>query len=254
MRRFVELARGYGDGRFVVFTMASSVPEEVGPELVAEFKALGVADVRSYHLSREEALRPETVRILDGASAVWFSGGDQARHTAALLGTPVHARLLELYAEGGLVGGTSAGAAVMSEVMITGDEKRAPAEGHEFETIEAGNVVTAPGLGFLSSCIIDQHFVTRKRHNRLISLVLENPRLLGVGIDESTAIVVRPDGAFEVVGEKQVVVLDARRAKIKRGPDGILGGQGLTLHVLLPGDAFDLRKGKMEKKRSGSQR
>jgi cyanophycinase len=246
MRRFVELAKGHGDGRFVVFTMATSVPEETGPALVAEFQKLGVADVRRYHLTREEALKPETAAILDGASAVWFSGGDQARHTAVLLGTPLHERLLQLYEEGAVMGGTSAGAAVMSEVMITGDEKRKPEEGHEFETIEAGNVVTTPGLGFLKGCIIDQHFVTRKRHNRLISLVLEKPRLLGVGIDESTAIIVRPDLAFEVAGEKQAVVYDARRAKIASGTSGPLGGHGLALHVLVPGDVFDLKTGVIE--------
>ena len=243
MRRYVELAKGYGRGKFVIFTMASSVPLEVGPELVAEFKKYGVADVAYYQLTREEAMRPESVRILDGVSAIWFSGGDQAKQTAALLDTPLHARMLELYAEGCLIGGTSAGAAVMSEVMITGDEKRKPEEGHEFETIEAGNIITTPGFGFLKECIIDQHFVTRKRHNRLISLVLEKPRLLGVGIDESTAIIVRPDLVFEVVGEKQVVVYDARRAKVINGPSAPLGGHGLTLHVLVPGDFFDLKKG-----------
>jgi len=246
MRRFVELAKGYGTGKFVIFTMASSVPLEVGPELVAEFRKYGVADVAYYQLTREEAMRPESVRILDGVSAVWFSGGDQAKQTAALLDTPLHARMLELYAEGCLIGGTSAGAAVMSEVMITGDEKRKPEEGHEFETIEAGNVLTTPGFGFLKTCIIDQHFVTRKRHNRLISLVLEKPHLLGVGIDESTAIIVRPDLVFDVVGEKQVVVYDARRAKAGPGAAGPLGGHGLTLHVLVPGDLFDLKNGVVE--------
>jgi cyanophycinase len=174
MRRFVDLAKGRGGGRFVIFTMASSVPLEVGPELVAEFRKYGVADVAYHQLTREEAMRPESVRILDGVSAIWFSGGDQAKQTAALLDTPIHARMLELYAAGCLIGGTSAGAAVMSEVMITGDEKRKPEEGHEFETIEAGNVITTPGLGFRKECIIDQHFVTRKRHNRLISLVLNS--------------------------------------------------------------------------------
>ncbi len=243
MRRFVDLAKGYGGGRFVVFTMASSVPEEVGPELIAEFQRLGVADVRTYHLKHEEAQRPESAGILDGASAVWFSGGDQSRHTAALLGTPLHQRLLRFYEDGGVVGGTSAGAAVMSEVMITGEEKRKPDEGHEFETIEAGNVITTPGLGFLKDCIIDQHFVTRKRHNRLISLVLEKPGLIGVGIDESTAIIVRPDLVFEVVGENQVVVYDARRANIRSGEAGPLGGHGLAFHVLVPGDLFYLKKG-----------
>jgi len=246
MRRYVELAKGYGTGKFVIFTMASSVPLEVGPELVAEFRKYGVADVAYYQLTREEAMRPESVRILDGVSAIWFSGGDQAKQTAALLDTPIHARMLELYAEGCLIGGTSAGAAVMSEFMITGDEKRTDNKEGTWEVILADNILHTRGFGFVKNAVIDQHFVTRKRHNRLISVVLENPALVGVGIEESTAVLVRPGGEYEVLGDGQVIVYDARRAKTTKSPDGHLGGYGLTFQVLLPGDTFDLAKGKVK--------
>lgn len=188
-------------------------------------------------------MAPGSAALLDGIGGVWFAGGDQSRLTAALLDTPLHARLHEIYRAGGIIGGTSAGAAVMSEVMITGDEKREPAEGREWSTVEAANVVTARGFGFLSGIIVDQHFVTRKRHNRLISLVLENPSLVGVGIDESTAVLVRPDGKYEVLGENQVVVYDARRAATARTPSGRLGARDVTLHVLVTGDVFDPARG-----------
>jgi cyanophycinase len=246
MRRYVELAKGYGQGRFVIFTMASSVPLETGPELVTEFKNYGVADVAYYHLTREEAMNRESVKILDGVSAIWFSGGDQAKQTAVLLGTPLHARMLELYAQGCLIGGTSAGAAVMSEFMITGNEKRTNNEEGTWEVILADNVQHTRGFGFVRNAIIDQHFITRRRHNRLISVVLENPSLVGVGIEESTAVLVRPDGKYEVLGEGQVIVYDARRAKTAKSPDGHLGGHGLTMHVLLPGDVYDLASGRVE--------
>jgi cyanophycinase len=246
MRRYVELAKGYGRGRFVIFTMASSVPHEVGPELVAEFKGYGVADVAYYQLTREEALKPENVKILDGASAIWFSGGDQAKQTAALLGTPLHKRMLELYAEGCLIGGTSAGAAVMSEFMITGNEKRANGEEGTWEVILADNILHTEGFGFVRNAVIDQHFVTRRRHNRLISVVLENPALVGVGIEEETAVLVRPDGKYEVLGEGQVIIYDARGAKTAKSPDGHLGGHDLATHVLLPGDVYDLASGRVE--------
>jgi len=148
----------------------------------------------------------------------------------------------DLYQQGAVIGGTSAGAAVMSELMITGDEKRKPEEGHEFETIESGNVVLVRGLGLITSAIIDQHFATRKRHNRLISVVAEHPELVGIGIDESTAIVVNPDQTFLVLGQKNVIVLNAGRAQVKIRPDQALSIRGLAMHVLLDGERFDLKK------------
>ena len=246
MRRFVELAKGFGTGRIVVFTMASGVPLEVGPELVAEFRKYGVQDVVYYQLTRDEAMEGDSAKILDGVSAIWFSGGDQARLTAALLDTPIHTRMLEFYAAGGLLGGTSAGAAVMSEVMITGDEKRTTDEDLNWQTVEADNVVRVRGFGFVKNVIIDQHFLIRRRQNRLISLVLENPALLGAGIDESTAILVRPDGKWEVLGESQVFVVDARKTIITKASSKKLGAHGLRLHLLLPGDVFDPVAGRAE--------
>jgi cyanophycinase len=246
MRRYVELAKGYGTGRFVVFTMASGVPHEVGPELVAEFKKYGVADVAYHQLTRDEAMKPESVRILDGVSAIWFSGGDQARLTAALLDTPIHARMLELYREGCLVGGTSAGAAVMSEVMITGDEKRTKNADELWQAVLADNVVHTRGFGFVKNAVVDQHFLVRRRQNRLISIVLEHPALLGVGIDEATAILVRPDGRWEVLGESQVYVLDARKAAVSKTPSNKLGGHNLVFNLLLAGDVFDPASGRAE--------
>jgi cyanophycinase len=240
MRRFVALAGRFGMGRIVVFPMASSEPKETGDSLVRELKKLGAKEAASFVLSREQALAEGSDRLLDGAGGVFFSGGDQARQTAVLLHTPIHSRLLALYADGCVMGGTSAGAAVMSEVMITGDESRKPEEGHEFETIEAGNVMTTEGFGFLKTVIIDQHFVVRKRLNRLISLVAEKPHLLGVGIDESTAIVVEGGRLFKVIGEGQVLVWDGSQARVKTAADRRIGLSGMIFHILLPGERFDL--------------
>ncbi|MGB9894039.1 MAG: cyanophycinase, partial [Candidatus Saccharicenans sp.] len=132
----------------------------------------------------------------------------------------------------------------MSELMITGDEIRKPEEGHEFETIESGNIVLVRGLGFIKSAIIDQHFATRKRHNRLLSVIAVHPELLGIGIDESTAILVKPDETFEVIGYKNVIVYDPSRAKINIRNDRAIGIRNLTMHILLEGERFDLKKKK----------
>jgi cyanophycinase len=244
MRRFVDLAGRFGSGKIIVFPMASSEPVETGASLVAEFKSLGARQVESHILTRDQALAEDSVHILDDAGGVFFSGGDQSRQMAVLSGTPVHRALLELYQKGCVMAGTSAGAAVMSEVMITGDERRKTEEGHEFETLEADNIVTVEGLGFIRTAIIDQHFVTRKRHNRLISLIAERPQLLGIGVDEETAIIVGPDEKFEVVGNRSVVIYDASHASVTIAPSKAIGFRGMVMHVLVAGDRFDLKKRK----------
>jgi len=240
MKKFIELANLPGGSKIVIFPMASSSPDEAGQAMGEEFKKLGVQDVEYHNLNREQALQEENVKILDNVCGVYFSGGVQSRLTEALVHTPIHHRLIEIYKEGGVIGGTSAGAAVMSEIMITGDEKRKVEEGQAFEKIRAENIVTAPGFGFIKTAIIDQHFVARKRHNRLISLVAENPEFLGIGIDESTAIIVKPDQTFEVIGEQNVIVYDASQAKIKIMPSHTISGFNIIMHILKAGDKYDL--------------
>jgi cyanophycinase len=239
MQKFVDLALKAPGGKIVVFPQASAEAEASGTGLAEELRKLGAPDVRSLNITREEALKPESAGLLTGVGGIYFCGGDQSRLTAVLLDTPVHARMKELYAGGAVIGGTSAGAAVMSEMMITGDEKKKPKAGDEWQTIEADNVITVRGFGFLTTAIVDQHFATRRRHNRLISLVLEHPELVGFGIDESTAAVVTGGATLEVVGEKDIVVYDAAKAKVARN-GAFIGGTGLAFHVLLPGDKYDL--------------
>ena len=242
-RRFVELAGGPA-ARIVVFPMASGVAS-TGPEKVAELEGLG-ARATSARLTRDEALRPESARLLDSATGVWFSGGDQTRLTAALAGTPVERAIHALYRRGGVVGGTSAGAAVMSARMLTGDERRPggarPDSTQAWITVDRANVVTAPGFGLLPGVVVDQHFLRRRRHNRLLSLVLEGPDRLGVGIDESTALEIGRDGVWRVLGASTALVLDAREAAAT--PAGPLGVRDVRLHLLPAGATFDPRTGR----------
>ena len=242
MKRFVELTERRGGGKIVVFPMASSVPVETGPYEIERLKEAGARDVEFHILTREQALDEGNAGILDGADGIWFSGGDQTRLTAALGDTPVHRKLLEIYNGGGVIGGASAGAAVMSEIMITGEENRQTDESsYGFEIIEAANIVNTPGFGFIKSAIIDQHFVRRIRHNRLISLVAENPQLLGIGIDESTAIIVTPNDTFEVEGAANVIVYDMSQAAVHIDSDQAISAHNGTMHILKAGDWFDLK-------------
>jgi cyanophycinase len=241
MKKFIALAEGFRSGKIVVLPMASSVPEEVGPEQTLQLKNFGAKSVEFHILSREDALNPESIKLFEDIGGVFFSGGVQSRLANVLLDTPIHKKLRDFYEAGGIIGGTSAGAAVMSEIMITGDEKREVEEGHAFETIEADNIVTALGFGFIKSVVIDQHFVRRKRHNRLISLIAENPKILGVGIDESTAIIVNPNNTFDVIGDRSVIVYDFSGSEVKVFPDNGISALAGKIHILKRGDKFDLK-------------
>jgi len=245
MKKFIQFAEKVKSGKIVVFPMASSVPEEVGPEQAQELKNLGAHTVECHILTREQALNEESTSILNDVGGVFFSGGVQSRLTDVLRETPVHKKLIQAYKNGAVIGGTSAGAAVMSEMMITGDEKRKKEEDSSFSSIEADNIVTIQGFGFIKSAIIDQHFISRKRHNRLLSLVAEHPHLLGIGIDESTAVVVKPDNTFEVIGKSNVIIYDASTAKREILSSGHLSVHGMSMHILKPGDRFNLNTKKV---------
>ena len=244
--KLFELAGGK-DASIVILPTASE-RAEAGQEYVDELRALGATGVRWLPLkTREDASRPEILQALAEARAIFFTGGDQSRITAALLGTPAEAAIRKVYDDGGVLGGSSAGLACMSRVMLTG-------EGN-FEVLTADNVEVKPGLGYVTEAILDQHFVARQRQNRLISVVLENPTLPGIGVDEKTAIWIRPDRTFEVLGEGWVMIFDARRSQVRR--DGAtskahLGVDELVTRILLPGDHFDLKSGTVLPRRGGN--
>ena len=245
VQEFVDLAADLGKPRIIVFAMASEDGLTSGEEKANALRALGV-DAQSLWLTREQAMSDAVARLLDGATGVWFGGGDQERLADVLRGTPTERAIHARYAAGAVIGGTSAGAAVMSAVMITGDERNPgglrPDKSLSWATIARDNTTTTDGFGLIDNAIVDQHFLRRKRHNRLISLVLERAPHLGVGIDESTALVVHPDGTWSVSGASTVVIYDARRAVPTAGGQA-LGGAGITMHVLPAGSTFDPRSG-----------
>ncbi len=239
--RFVALAGGADTARIVILPMASAEPAEAGQAREEIFGALGATAI-TLVLDTASANSESAIAQLRTATGIWFPGGVQSRLTAALLGTRALDVIRERYRAGAVIGGTSAGAAVMSDPMITGDERRPggarPDTSTGFMTIDRDNIITEPGFGLLPGAIVDQHFLRRKRHNRLVSLVLERSPHLGVGIDESTAIVVNPDGTWDVVGASQAIIYDARGATVANG-DSPLGATGIVMHVLPAGSRFD---------------
>jgi cyanophycinase len=244
MDRFIALAGGPEKARIIILPMASSVPDTTGMEQTAELIGRGARIVSWVLFNREQAMSSGFADTLNGATGIFFSGGDQSRLTAVVVGTPVHRKLMELYGSGTVMAGTSAGAAIMSRVMITGNELINKDTTNIFVSIMKGNVETIEGIGFLDNVIIDQHFVKRKRLNRLISAVLEHQKLAGVGIDESTSVVVAPDGTFEVLGEGTVVVVDGRKATgIRSDKNGNLSARNMGMHIFSSGERFSLKGG-----------
>ncbi len=247
VREFVDLAGGTGRARIVVFAMASADGATSGEAKARDLRALG-AEATNVWITREQADTDSIARLVDGATGVWFGGGDQNRLTAVLRETRTAAAIRRRYDAGAVIGGTSAGAAVMSAAMITGAERRPGgarpvAEGGDrFVTVDRDDVVLAPGFGLLPGAIVDQHFLRRRRHNRLLSVVLEQPTQLAVGVDESTALVVEPGGRWRVAGASVAVVYDARRAATTTSGTP-LGGANVTMHVLPAGSRFDPRTG-----------
>ena len=173
---------------------------------------------------------PNAAAALRRATLIWMPGGDQNRFMKAIEGTGLADVIRERHRAGVTVGGTSAGAAVLAEAMFTGDA--------DLTSLTSGATVTAKGLAVWPEALIDQHFLKRQRDNRLISAVMDRPTLIGVGIDEGTAVVVQGK-SLEVIGKSSVVVIDARDAKVEKTPAGGLhSGRDLKLTVLRAGQTY----------------
>ncbi len=235
-----EVARRTGSGRLVVATIASEVPGELWEVYERIFRNLGVRHLSHLEIqSRAEALAGNHVRAFEDATAVFFTGGDQLKITSQIGDTPLYQSIVDLYEAGGTICGTSAGASAVPETMLV-------AGGGERSHRIGDSVHMAPGLGLLSGVIIDQHFAERGRTGRLIGAVAQNPRILGIGIDENTAIVVEAGRHFEVLGEGAVYVIDGRDVSYsnltEEDTDHALSIYDIRLHLLSQPDRFDLRE------------
>ena len=226
-----------GSGKLVIATVASGLPKQQYEEYERIFRGLGVKHVYKLEVeSREDALSEKNVRILDDCTAIFFTGGDQVKITSQLGCSPLCERIQEVYEKGGCIAGTSAGASVVSETMMVGGT------GDETHRI-GGALRLAPGLGLIRGIIVDQHFAQRGRIGRLLGAVSQNPRVLGIGIDENTAVIVERDRKFTVIGEGGVTILDAGASTYSNitdeETDRSLSVFDVKLHLLSQGDVYD---------------
>jgi cyanophycinase len=235
------LASRLGRGPLLLATMASTLPHEQLAEYRSAFHRLGVKNVVELAIGdREDALdgsAEERAALLARAAGVFFTGGSQIRITTAIGGTPIFEAVRALHRRGGVIAGTSAGASVMSATMLV-----YAASDTSLRVSDALRM--APGLGLLPHVIVDQHFAQRGRIGRLAAAVAQNPELLGVGIDEDTAIVLDTARELRVIGRGAVYVVDGsqvvRTNLADEETDCCVSVHGARLDILSSGDRYDL--------------
>ena len=230
------------DRALVVLTTASEQGGESGAEYRKVFEKLGVKHMHVFDVNtRKEANDPKICGTLREAGCIFFTGGDQLRITSILGGTQCHRAIKQVYTDGGIIMGTSAGASAMSSTMIV--------KGEDNEPSRKCTLKMAPGLDLIEGTIIDQHFDQRGRMGRLLTGVAENPGVLGIGIDEDTAIKLYPDMHFEVIGSNAVTVIDGTGIESSNvselAQNELLAIVGATVHTLPQGYGFDMNKRKV---------
>ena len=237
LRAFVTESGG-ADAVIAVVPSASSLGPEVVEVYRAVFGSLGagtVVDVRPE--SRAQAHDPDLASALDGATGIFMTGGNQLKLSNFICGTPFGDAVLAANRRGVVVGGTSAGASILADHMI--------AFGSGGTTPKQRMSQLSAGLGLLTGMVVDQHFEQRNRYGRLLSLIAQSPSLLGVGVDEDTAAVVREGRQLEVIGRGSVTVIDGRHVvsnAFQAQRTAPLLVSGAVLHVLPAGSRFDLRE------------
>lgn len=241
LKHAVEMCGG-AESKILVLTTATQKPREVGEEYRKVFNRLGVNSIDIQNIdNRNDANNDTIVQKIYNAAGVFFTGGDQLRITSILGGTKSAAALLEIYKKGVPIIGTSAGASVMSSVMIV--------DGNSNSAARKCTLGMSPGLGFIEQVIIDQHFEQRGRLGRLLIGVAQNPSVLGIGIDEDTSIKVYSNASFEVIGTNCVTVIDGRTIEESNvselSPEEIIALSNVTIHVLPNGFGYDLSQRKI---------
>lgn len=226
-----------------IITTASIIPEEVGQEYIKAFAQLDVMDVHVLNIrTRQEANSEESLKRLENADIVVFTGGDQLRLTSIFGGTAFHHLLFNKYQyEDFIISGTSAGAAASSNNMIY--------QGSSHEALLKGEVKITGGLGFINNVIVDTHFVQRGRIGRLLYACSSNPMNLGIGLGEDTGLLITGGNNMEAIGSGLVILVDATHMYDTNLTDVELGVpvsiEHLIIHVMTLGDHYNLKAKKL---------
>lgn len=223
----------------VVLPMSSEEPDSAYIYFKEQFQKLTPHPIIMMNFDKNTANNKTLTDSLQKAKLIFISGGDQTRFMNVVHNTPIYTAIHKAYQNGSTIAGTSAGAAVMSEKMITGNQKLEKEYSGTFDNIRYDNLETTEGLGLITNAIIDQHFLKRSRYNRLISAMVEFPNLTGIGIDESTAIIVH-NNEIEVVGESEVIVLKNPKG-VQKTKNNLISIKGLDMSIYNAGQKFKVK-------------
>ncbi len=225
--------------RLLISTLATESPEEVGASYKSLFSELGVKNISLLNIvNRPESFKEENVNLIKEAQLIFFTGGDQLKITSLIGGTPVGEMLKDRYNAGCVYVGTSAGAsAVSNNMIVAGDDEESP---------KKCTLKMSPGLGLIENVIIDQHFAQRGRIGRILAGIAQNPFILGIGIDEDTAMIVNNNSILKVIGSGAIYIIDGREITYtnvsEQYQEEVLSIFNVKMHILKRGNAFDLIK------------
>ena len=237
LETFLGLLKNKSAARIVVMTIATNNPKDAAQKYNSLFRGQGVNHVNVVDVSeRDDAFKESALKKIRDADALFFTGGDQLNVTSLLGGSPLHNLIHERYTDGFVIAGTSAGAMMMSNSMITsGRNDIAP---------RVSSIKIAPGMDLISETIIDTHFSQRGRHGRLLTALAHYPQNLGIGIDEKTAICFKGN-EFKVIGEGVVTIIDGSKMKHSnlayRHDNETIGLFDVCVHVLPAGYKYNVK-------------
>ncbi|MCC7150334.1 MAG: cyanophycinase [Saprospiraceae bacterium] len=239
IQRMVKEANFKQGDYAMILPMASGAPHSAINEMKKALAESGIMECYGINFDQSMIKDPIKLDSVKNARLIFLSGGDQNRFMHLVLNSPLEQAIKDALSNGALIAGTSAGAAMMSKYMITGNQFQDTVYTATFKNIIAENVEIAMGLGLLVNAIVDQHFLIRSRHNRLLTAICEYPGNTGIGIDESTALLVKGN-IGTVVGESQVLVyrLDSRP---KVGKNGKFSVPNIRTEIYTEGDSFKIK-------------
>jgi cyanophycinase len=235
---------GGNDAKIVVIPTASSIPVEVGENYIDAFTKIGCPNIHVLDIrSKEDSEKETSIELIKSADCIMFSGGDQSKITDKIGGTTIHTILVDRYKneEGFVIAGTSAGAMVMANEMISG--------GSATDAFIKGAVEMYKGLGLIPELIIDTHFIKRGRFGRQSEAVAKFPNLLGIGLAEDTGMIIKNGNDCTVIGSGMVIVFDGRTLThnnekvLEEGTPMTM--TNLTVHVLSNSDMYDIKNRKV---------